>query len=493
MFRALVRDPYPNRIELYPDGRGPISSPGFREFDPTIDIQIYVDGHPIRIQSFIWDYSNNRYIMFVDSPFNTRALIQVIHHMPNPPFQTLSNPLLFNHSGGRHPDLGEGGVLNPFVIQAIAVNPDQIILDPGETTTFGATVVGTGNLGITWNASQGSILPTGLYTAPLSKGFDTVTATSIQDTKKTASASVSVRRVLTLYGPDMQTVMGTNGGYMVFDKVGNLYVSGGDKGCINVLDPKGGVTSHKVTGITISPSRLAIGPDGTLYTAPYNQRSIYKINPSTYVSTYMGEIPASYTGDDAAIMSLAADAAGVIYAGTVTGGVFQFDLNGVVTNIGGLSSGTPPYLEVYSLCVSPSGYLYAGMGPTLCVYTETSPNVYGWVVLAGDQTTSGNAVGAVGLTRLSQPWGLAVDSTENVFLGDCNQSNPREDWIKKVLLTPGIITLRASVAYSGNLVMDGTPTVPPAGGVPYYWPQWLCYNKGFLYIFDGVQVWRMAL
>jgi hypothetical protein len=88
---------------------------------------------------------------------------------------------------------------------------------------------------------------------------------------------------------------------------------------------------------------------------------------------------------------------------------------------------------------------------------------------------------------------LAVDSTENVFLGDCNQSNPREDWIKKVLLTPGIITPRASVAYSGNLVMDGTPTVPPAGGVPYYWPQWLCYNKGFLYIFDGVQVWRMAL
>jgi hypothetical protein len=106
MFTALVREPTPNRIELYPDGKGPLLA-GTRTFDPTKDLKAYVDGTPLNITSFIWDSPRNRYVMFTDKSFNTQGYIQVIHHMPNPPFQTLSNPALANMSAGTHPDLSE--------------------------------------------------------------------------------------------------------------------------------------------------------------------------------------------------------------------------------------------------------------------------------------------------------------------------------------------------------------------------------------------------
>ena len=53
-------------------------------------------------------------------------------------------------------------------------------------------MTGTGNTAVTWNATGGSITTTGLYTAGGATGSFTVTATSVQDAAKSASAAVTV-------------------------------------------------------------------------------------------------------------------------------------------------------------------------------------------------------------------------------------------------------------------------------------------------------------
>ncbi len=74
----------------------------------------------------------------------------------------------------------------------VAVSPTSAPLQPLGTQQFTATVTGTTNTGVTWSASGGVILPTGLYVAPLSAGAYTVTATSVTDPKVSAVANVTV-------------------------------------------------------------------------------------------------------------------------------------------------------------------------------------------------------------------------------------------------------------------------------------------------------------
>ena len=105
---VLVRDPHPTRVELLiTGGRGPLHSPAIGDFDPRRDVTLYLNGGPTPIQSFIWDAPRNRYVCYLEKPFDTRGLIQMIHHMPDPPFETISNPPLMNQSPGRWPTVGE--------------------------------------------------------------------------------------------------------------------------------------------------------------------------------------------------------------------------------------------------------------------------------------------------------------------------------------------------------------------------------------------------
>lgn len=74
------------------------------------------------------------------------------------------------------------------------------------TTPFTASVTGTTNTAVTWsvdsvsggNSTVGTITTGGLYTAPSLAGSHTVTATSVADTSKTASAAVTVTAVISV-------------------------------------------------------------------------------------------------------------------------------------------------------------------------------------------------------------------------------------------------------------------------------------------------------
>jgi hypothetical protein len=85
---------------------------------------------------------------------------------------------------------------------SVSVSPSTAILQTGVKQQFTATVSGTTNTAVTWaadgvvggNTSLGTISSAGLYTAPSvsSTTTETITATSVADTTKSGSATVSV-------------------------------------------------------------------------------------------------------------------------------------------------------------------------------------------------------------------------------------------------------------------------------------------------------------
>ena len=75
---------------------------------------------------------------------------------------------------------------------AVSLSPATSTVKVGKQQTFTATVTGTNLVGVTWTASGGTISASGVYTAPSTTGNYTVTATSITDPTKSATANVTV-------------------------------------------------------------------------------------------------------------------------------------------------------------------------------------------------------------------------------------------------------------------------------------------------------------
>lgn len=75
----------------------------------------------------------------------------------------------------------------------VAVTPALVQVAPSGQLHFSASVVGTANIGVTWSASTGTIAADGSFTAPASEGVVTVTATSLADPARSASATVVVK------------------------------------------------------------------------------------------------------------------------------------------------------------------------------------------------------------------------------------------------------------------------------------------------------------
>lgn len=85
--------------------------------------------------------------------------------------------------------------LNPGI--TIAVEPQRPQLRPGDTVTFEATVGGTTNREVRWGVVGGTangsfVGNTGLYVAPDTPGIYTITATSLADPSRIATATVLV-------------------------------------------------------------------------------------------------------------------------------------------------------------------------------------------------------------------------------------------------------------------------------------------------------------
>jgi hypothetical protein len=76
----------------------------------------------------------------------------------------------------------------------VSVTPDSATVASGGSTQFSAAVSNTSNAAVTWKASAGTISGAGLYTGP-TVGVSTaatITATSVADSKKSDTASVTI-------------------------------------------------------------------------------------------------------------------------------------------------------------------------------------------------------------------------------------------------------------------------------------------------------------
>src|SRR5215469_10779809 len=83
---------------------------------------------------------------------------------------------------------------------SVSISPTSASLAPNATQQFTDTVSGSSNTSVTWsvdgvvggNSTTGTISTSGLYTAPAATGSHIVKATSVADSTKSASASVTV-------------------------------------------------------------------------------------------------------------------------------------------------------------------------------------------------------------------------------------------------------------------------------------------------------------
>lgn len=89
---------------------------------------------------------------------------------------------------------------------SVALDQSAVTLQPGSQQQFTATVRGTSNTAVMWsvdsiaagNDSAGTISSAGLYTAPSQAGSHMVTATSVADATKSATATVTVNGVISI-------------------------------------------------------------------------------------------------------------------------------------------------------------------------------------------------------------------------------------------------------------------------------------------------------
>ncbi|HLL04218.1 MAG TPA: hypothetical protein VK539_26770 [Myxococcaceae bacterium] len=103
----------------------------------------------------------------------------------------LSGVLYSYSSGGFTEALGRV-LVAPGAGVSVSLRPNPVTLPVSSRQTFTARVAGTANTAVSWSATGGTIEQDGTYTTPSQPGTYTVTAQSLADTSKRASATVQV-------------------------------------------------------------------------------------------------------------------------------------------------------------------------------------------------------------------------------------------------------------------------------------------------------------
>jgi len=156
-------------------------------------------------------------------------------------------------------------VCNFYVAESttISISPSTAALTIGATQQFTATVSGTSNTAVRWSTTDGTITTAGLYTAPKTAGTYTVTATSVADSTKSASATVTV-------GQSPTYVLNASPASLSFGNVsvGNsssktTTLSNGGNSSVTVSSGTTSGPGFSITGVTF-PFTVAAGKSATV-------------------------------------------------------------------------------------------------------------------------------------------------------------------------------------------------------------------------------------
>ena len=154
--------------------------------------------------------------------------------------------------------------VNPVIVPpviTVTIAPATATVAVSGTQQFTATVTGTNNTAVTWsvdgvnggNATVGTVSTSGLYTAPPATGTHTVTATSVADNTKSASAVVSVMSLSVSPTSTSLTPLGTRQFTATIQGNGNDAVSWSVDGIAGGNASVGTITTG---GLYVAPANL---------------------------------------------------------------------------------------------------------------------------------------------------------------------------------------------------------------------------------------------
>lgn len=256
------------------------------------------------------------------------------------------------------------------------------------------------------------------------------------------------------------------------DASGNVYVADYGNDTIRRISPAGVATtlaglagssgSADGTGSEArfnSPYGVAVDGSGNVYVADTYNNTIRKVTPSGVVTTLAG-LAGSYgssngTGSAARFFSprgVAVDSSGNVYvADTYNDMIRKVTPAGVVTTLAGIAgypgsddgaAGTATFYRPSGVAVDSAGIVYVADSSNRTIRKVDS----GWVsTLAGVAGSDGDSDGTGSGARFSWPWGVAVDSTANVYVADTYNYTIRK-------ITPGrvVTTIGGLAGYSGS-------------------------------------------
>jgi hypothetical protein len=203
------------------------------------------------------------------------------------------------------------------------------------------------------------------------------------------------------------------------------------------------------------PAGVTTDSAGNIYVADYGNNNIRKITPAGVVTTLAGmagvEGDADGTGMAATfdgLNGIATDSAGNVYVADVANeNIRKITPDGMVTTLAGLAgiSGIADGIGAAASFVSPSGIATDNAGNVYVADART--DIISKITPAGVVTTLAGQVNVVGSTdgtgttaSFNQPYGIAVDSENNIYVADTYNHTIRK-------ITPdGMVTTLAGLA-----------------------------------------------
>jgi len=241
-----------------------------------------------------------------------------------------------------------------------------------------------------------------------------------------------------------------------------------------------------------NPYGVTVDNNGNIYIADTSNRRIRKVNTSGIISTVAGNGTAGYSGDGGAATAaqlnnpygVTVDNSGNIYiADTSNRRIRKVNTSGIISTVAG--NGTAGYsgdggaataasLTPYGVALDSTGNIYIADGSYHRIRKVNTSGIISTVAGNGTAGYSGDG-GAATAAQLNNPTGIAVDSTGNIYITD--GINRR---IRKVN-TSGIIS---TVAGNGTAGYSGDGGAATAAQL--YYPTGVAVDStGNIYIADN--------
>ena len=243
---------------------------------------------------------------------------------------------------------------------------------------------------------------------------------------------------------------------VAFDQSGNAYVADSNNNVIRKITPSGVVSTFAGSGTIgnadgtgtaaqfYTPSGITVDPFGNIYVADTENFTIRKITLAGVVSTFAGGQQGYADGTGAAAQfnsprGIQADASGNVYvADSGNNRIRKITPAGVVTTVAGstrgFANGTGTAAQFsYPTGVAPdtSGNIYVADANNNVIRKITSGGV---VTTYAGSGAAGRVNGSGTAASFNTPWGIAVDASGILYIGESDNSDVRK-------ITPNSSTL----------------------------------------------------